>query len=110
MLLLISLDGALLTLTREVGGQYFEGLNFTDKLSREEAEFGDSQVGSPISRIEGLSVFNISSKLVKALTSWGLCKIIWTLGTAPGLADDVVVQQQGYGPLQGSGEKGLLDI
>uniref|UniRef100_A0A8C4S0K5 Reverse transcriptase domain-containing protein n=1 Tax=Erpetoichthys calabaricus TaxID=27687 RepID=A0A8C4S0K5_ERPCA len=98
-------DGALLTLTWDVvgrWGEYFQDLlNPTNMPSNEEAEPGDSEVGSPISGTEvtevvkklvggrALGVDEIRPEFLKALDVVGLswltclCNIAWTSGTVP---------------------------
>ncbi|XP_051922980.1 uncharacterized protein LOC127601606 [Hippocampus zosterae] len=98
-------DGALLTSTRDVVNQwaeYFEDLlNSTNTPSLEEAEPGDSEVGSPISVVEVTDVVKkllggkapgvdeIRPEFLKALDvvglSWltRLCNIAWSTGRVP---------------------------
>ncbi|XP_051936003.1 uncharacterized protein LOC127610201 [Hippocampus zosterae] len=98
-------DGALLTSTRDVvnrWAEYFEDLlNSTNTPSLEEAEPGDSEVGSPISVVEVTDVVKkllggkapgvdeIRPEFLKALDvvglSWltRLCNIAWSTGRVP---------------------------
>uniref|UniRef100_A0A3P9PV83 Reverse transcriptase domain-containing protein n=1 Tax=Poecilia reticulata TaxID=8081 RepID=A0A3P9PV83_POERE len=98
-------DGALLTSTRDVVGrwaEYFEDLlNPTNMPSVEEAEHGDSGLGSPISGDEVAEVVKkllggrapgvdeIRPEFLKALDVAGLCwltrlcNITWTSGAVP---------------------------
>ncbi|XP_051941766.1 uncharacterized protein LOC127614473 [Hippocampus zosterae] len=98
-------DGALLTSTRDVvnrWAEYFEDLlNSTNTPSLEEAEPGDSEVGSPISVVEVTDVVKkllggkapgvdeIRPEFLKALDvvglSWltHLCNIAWSTGRVP---------------------------
>ncbi|XP_054621698.1 uncharacterized protein vopp1b isoform X1 [Dunckerocampus dactyliophorus] len=98
-------DGVLLTSTRDVVDrwkEYFEDLlNPTDTSSYEEAEPGDSTVGSPISGAEVAEVVKkllggrapgvdeIRPEFLKAMDAVGmswltrLCSIAWTSGAVP---------------------------